>query len=95
MKHYVEVAAAASCGAFVFGMGATFMTLFGIVVASESMKHFLSLDGVFLCGASAPAAAAMVVVGTPVVNDSVSESENAMVQQLQWCRSKVSARRSL
>ena len=57
------------------------MILFGAVIASESMKHFLSLDGVFLCGASAAAAAAMVVVGALAVNDSVSESENEMVQQ--------------
>ena len=34
VKHYVEVAAAASCGAFVLGMGATFVILFGTVVAS-------------------------------------------------------------
>ena len=68
LMHYVEIAAAASCSAFVLGMGVTFVILFGTVVASESMKHFLSLDGVFLCGASAPAAAAMVVVGTLVEN---------------------------
>ena len=41
----------------------------------------LSLDGVFVGGASALAAAAMVVVGTLVVNGSAPESENAMVQQ--------------
>ena len=81
VKHYEEVAAAASCGAFVVGMGATLVILFGTVVASESMMHFLSLDGVVLCGALAPAAAAMVVVGTPVENGQVSEPVTAMVQQ--------------
>ena len=67
--------------AFVVGMGATLVILFGTVVASESMMHFLSFDGVILCGALAPAAAAMVVVGTLVENGRVSEPVTAMVQQ--------------
>ena len=79
--HYVETAAAASCSAFVLVMGVTFVILCGTVVASESTKHFFSLDGVFLRGASAPAAAAMVVVGTLVENGPVFVPENALVQQ--------------
>ena len=81
VENYTDGTAAASCGAFVVGMGATLVILFGTVVATESMMHFLSLDGVILCGALAPAAAAMVVVGTLVEYGHVSEPVTARVQQ--------------
>ena len=43
VKNYMDGTAAASCGAFVVGMGATLVILFGTVVVPESMMHFLSL----------------------------------------------------
>ena len=81
VENYMDGSAAASCGAFVVGMGATLVILFGTVVALESMMHIVSLDGVILCGVFAPAAAAIVVVGTQVEYGQVAEPETEMVQQ--------------
>ena len=66
VKDNIDVAAAASCGAIAFGMGATLVTMFGIVVVSVSMMCIVALDGAIQYGTLAPAAAAMVFIGTLV-----------------------------